>query len=142
MVTLKQVIDFYVRGGNFHEDNIADLDPFIGGIPSLKNNEADQAALIDFLLALTDERVRWERAPFDHPQLFVPNGHQAKITGDPRRVKVLADDMIEVPAVGRNGRTQAQGPLKPFLDTTDATGNIDPIDPTRLVRIFHFDLIQ
>lgn len=118
MLTLRQVVDFYVRGGNFHEDNIADLDPFIGGIPGLKNNEADQAALIDFLLALTDERVRWERAPFDHPQLLVPNGHQAKVSGDPRRVRVLTDDMIEIPAVGRDGRTQLQGPLRPFLDAT------------------------
>jgi cytochrome c peroxidase len=119
-LTLKEVIDFYVRGGNFHDDNIADLDPFVDGIPSLRNNEADQAALIDFLIALTDERVRWERAPFDHPQLFIPNGHQAKVSGDPRRVKVLEDKMIELPAVGSSGRTQAQGPLKPFLD---ATGN-------------------
>jgi len=116
MVTLKQVVDFYVRGTNFHEDNIADLDPFVGGINSLKNNEPDQAALIDFMLALTDERVRWERAPFDHPQLFVPDGHKAKITGDPRRVKALSDNVIEIPAVGSTGRTQTQGPLKPFLD--------------------------
>jgi hypothetical protein len=25
-------------------------------------------------LSLTDDRVRWQRAPFDHPQLFVPDG--------------------------------------------------------------------
>lgn len=118
MATLKQVVDFYVRGGNFHEDNIADLDPFLDGINGLRNNEQDQAALIDFLIALTDERVRWERAPFDHPQLLVANGHQAKVSGDPRRVRVLDDSFTEIPAVGRNGRSQAQGPLKPFLDTT------------------------
>ncbi len=116
MVTLRQVVDFYVRGGNFHDENIADLDPFVDGIPALRNNEDAQGALISFLLALTDERVRWERAPFDHPQLLVPNGHQAKVTGDPRRVKVLEDSFVEVPAVGSGGRSQAQGPLKPFLD--------------------------
>ena len=118
MVTLRQVVDFYVRGGNFHDENIADLDPFVDGIPAMKNNEADQAALIDFMLALTDERVRWERAPFDHPQLLVPNGHQPKISGDPRRTRVLTDNLMEIPAVGRNGRTQTLGPLKPFMDTS------------------------
>lgn len=118
MLTLREVIDFYVRGGNFHDENLVDLDPFIDGIPALKNNEADRAALIDFMLALTDERVRWERAPFDHPQLLIPNGHQQKIEGDPRRTRVLADNLIELPAVGRTGRTQAQGPLKPFMDTS------------------------
>lgn len=122
MVTLRQVVDFYIRGGNFHDENLADLDPFVDGIPALKNREEDQTALIDFLLALTDERVRWERAPFDHPQLLVPNGHQQKINGDPRRTRILADNLIEIPAVGRNGRTQAQGPLKPFMDTS-TSGN-------------------
>jgi hypothetical protein len=29
-------------------------------------------ALVRFLLALTDPRVKLERAPFDHPELFVP----------------------------------------------------------------------
>ena len=122
MVTLRQVVDFYVRGGNFHDENLADLDPFVDGIPGLKNKEEEQNALIDFMLALTDERVRWERAPFDHPQLLVPNGHQPKISGDPRRVRNLDDNLIEIPAVGRNGRSQAQGPLKPFMDTS-AGGN-------------------
>lgn len=132
MVTLRQVVDFYVRGGNFHDENIADLDPFVDGIPALRNNEEDQGALIDFLLALTDERVRWERAPFDHPQLLVPNGHQTKVTGDPRRVKVLEDSFVEIPAVGSGGRSQAQGPLKPFLDTTDSVNSAG-------TRTFHFN---
>ena len=29
-------------------------------------------AVVDFLLELTDERVAYERAPFDHPEIFVP----------------------------------------------------------------------
>jgi hypothetical protein len=36
---------------------------------------ADKANLVAFLKALTDDRVRWEQAPFDHPSLSVPNGH-------------------------------------------------------------------
>jgi len=27
---------------------------------------------VDYLLELTDERVAFERAPFDHPEIFVP----------------------------------------------------------------------
>jgi hypothetical protein len=117
MTTLMQVVDFYVRGGDFHELNLATLDPFVAGVEPMKGpaGEPLKDALVDFLLALTDERVRWERAPFDHPQLFVPDGH-AGIGGDPRRTRVLADRMREIPAVGRLGR-QVEGlpPLKPFL---------------------------
>ncbi|GAB4171128.1 MAG: hypothetical protein Tsb0017_26070 [Geothermobacteraceae bacterium] len=116
MVTLMQVVDFYTRGGNFHDENLADLDPFIDTIGQLQNNEQGQRELVDFLLSLTDERVRWEQAPFDHPQLFVPDGHEMKITGNPKRTRVLDDRMLELPAVGRDGR-QAEGlpPLKPYL---------------------------
>ena len=59
--------------------------------------------MVAFMLSLTDERVRWEKAPFDHPQLFVPNGENPAGT----------DTLIEIPAVGAGGRAQ---PLKPFLD--------------------------
>jgi hypothetical protein len=31
---------------------------------------------VAFLKALTDQRVVQRSAPFDHPQLFVPNGHE------------------------------------------------------------------
>jgi len=116
MVTLMQVVDFYTRGGNFHAENLADLDPFIDTIGQLQGDEERQEELVDFLLALTDERVRWERAPFDHPQLFIPDGHEERVAGNPKRSRVLLDRMVEIPAVGANGR-QAQGlsPLRPFL---------------------------
>jgi hypothetical protein len=116
MVTLMQVIDFYTRGGNFHEENLAELDPFINTIGQLVGDEASQIALVDFLLALTDERVRWEQAPFDHPQLLIPDGHEARVAGNPKRNRVLVDRLREIPAVGAAGR-QAQGlpPIRPFL---------------------------
>lgn len=112
MATPMQVVEFYTRGGNFREANIANLDLGIVDIDILKNDLEKKREMVDFLLALTDERVRWEQAPFDHPQLFVTNGHGDPIPGEP----VLADLMIEIPAVGDTGR-QAQGlpPLKPFL---------------------------
>lgn len=117
-VTLMQVVDFYIRGGNFREANMADLDPVIIDINGLKGDgqEEDRRALVDFLLALTDERVRWEMAPFDHPQFFVKDGHLEQISGNPKRSRLLADNLREIPAVGAAGR-QAQGlpPLKPYL---------------------------
>lgn len=133
MLTLAQVIDFYVRGGNFREANMADLDPFIDDINGLK--DADKAPehneLVDFLLALTDERVRQESAPFDHPQLFVPDGHTGRISGHPKRSRLLADNLLEVPAVGSAGRA-AQGlpPLKPF-----GAGDLEG----QALRNFHFE---
>ena len=116
MITLRQVVDFYARGGNFHQENLADLDPEMAPIGTLQGNEERKRELVDFMLALTDERVRWERAPFDHPQLIIPNGHTSAIPGNPKRTRILADNMIEIPAVGAGGR-QAEGlpPLKPFL---------------------------
>lgn len=116
MITLMQVVDFYTRGGNFHQENLADLDPFIDTIVPLVGDEAGQRELVDFMLALTDERVRWEQAPFDHPQLLVPNGHEERFSGNPKRTRVLSDRMLEIPAVGAAGR-QAQGlpPLRPVL---------------------------
>jgi hypothetical protein len=54
--------------------------------------------------ALTDERVRYEKAPFDHPQLFIPNGHpgnEAFVTND--GTGKATDALIEIPSVGRNG---------------------------------------
>jgi cytochrome c peroxidase len=118
MVTLMQVVDFYVRGGNFREANLDDLDPFINDINALKGPAAEELRreLVDFLLALTDERVRWEQAPFDHPQLLVADGHENRLAGHPKRTRALADRMLEQPAVGRNGRqAEGLGPLKPYL---------------------------
>jgi cytochrome c peroxidase len=72
--TLRQVMDFYERGGNF---------PVVGitAIVPLTLTPADKDALVDFLLALTDERVRAERAPFDHPSIDLPNGMALRAVG-------------------------------------------------------------
>lgn len=81
------------------------------GIPSLTPDEID--AIVAFLEALTDERVLYQRAPFDHPQLFVPNGHPGdSISTIDADGDGLADDlMIEIPAVGASGGD----PLPSFL---------------------------
>src|SRR5207244_2231243 len=75
MLTLDQVVEFYTRGGDFHEANAANLDARIAGVGRLVGSPTNRANVVAFLKTLTDDRVRFESAPFDHPQLFIPNGH-------------------------------------------------------------------
>jgi len=106
-LTLRQQLDFYMRGGNFpvtnsaHRDflimNLLNEDEALGGCiimatgvgtgtdpvtgecpagsePQFTAAQKEEiiVAVVDFLLELTDERVAFERAPFDHPEIFVP----------------------------------------------------------------------
>jgi len=111
-LTLEQVVDFYNRGGDFARANQDNFDPDI----QVLNLTADEkAALVAFLKAFTDERVRFEQAPFDHPELFVSDGamgdnHQVINDGTGKAVQVTR----HAPAVGRGGRPL---PDKNFLDT-------------------------
>jgi hypothetical protein len=71
-------------------------------------------AIVEFLESLTDERVLYRRAPFDHPQIFVPNGHPGgpNSTTDANNDGLADDILIEIPAVGAQG-----GPALPgFLE--------------------------
>jgi cytochrome c peroxidase len=111
--TLREAVEFYSRGGNV--DPVVQLDgtpiePL--GVPLLNSDETD--ALVAFLEALTDPRVLYRRAPFDHPQLFVPNGHpgDSSSTIDADGNGRADDLMIEVPAVGAAGGA----PLPGFLE--------------------------
>ncbi len=72
MRTLRDAVAFYIRGADFKNQNINDLDPDVDGIPELQGNPAAVDDLVNFLKALTDDRVRFQRAPFDHPELVVP----------------------------------------------------------------------
>jgi cytochrome c peroxidase len=93
MSTLRQVVEFYNRGGDFHEQNIEDLSP---EMVALGMSEAQIDALVAFLESLTDDRVSMESAPFDHPELPLPNGEM-------------------LPAVGAAGRAaECLPPLQPF----------------------------
>jgi cytochrome c peroxidase len=111
--TLREVMEFYSRGGNvapLMQMDGTPIEPL--GTPGLTSLEID--ALVAFMEALTDERVLYRRAPFDHPQLLVPNGHPGdwRATTD-TKINGFADDvMIEIPAVGARG-----GPVLPgFLE--------------------------
>lgn len=70
--TLEQVIEFYTRGGNFPGN--PELASALQPIRNLRGNATKRGELVDFLMALTDERVRNQSAPFDHPELRVPAG--------------------------------------------------------------------
>ena len=95
------------------------LDTICGQPPeeTLRLTTTDVEDLAAFLKTLTDERVRWEKAPFDHPSLTIPNGH----VGDEIMVKYkkstnqAQQQTIELPAVGAAGR-EAKGllPLQSF----------------------------
>lgn len=95
-LTLRQVVDFYNRRGDFPQGALGDI--------KLTDDEKDH--LVAFLEALTDERVKYEKAPFDHPQLFVPNGHPGDFTSVANDGKGKAtDSFLEISAIGKNGGT-------------------------------------
>lgn len=113
--TLDQVVEFYDDGGDFADLNRADLDP---DIQMLGFSEDEIAAVVAFLKSLTDERVRWERAPFDHPEILIPDGHPGDhlVVVDSDGDGYADDALRELPAVGKGGRSAALGPLKAFLE--------------------------
>jgi len=154
-LTLRQVVDFYMRGGDFpvtnaevRDQHIVDLEeqafgfgttrtesnggpipdvPFADGLsdnltqydkmpdtdhdqtpePAQNTPEAAKVALVKFLLSLTDQRVRYDRAPFDRPEIFVPlDGTAPDNTGG--RAQLVADSrFLHLEAVGEDGRETA-----------------------------------
>jgi cytochrome c peroxidase len=103
MATLRQVVQFYNRGGNFCRFNRRDLDPHI---TPLGLSEEQEEQLVAFMVSLTDPRVQYQAAPFDHPELRIPE--DGLDTVGTRTIK----------AVGARGASQALGT---FL-------NLDPQD--------------
>jgi len=116
--TLREVVEFYSRGGNVAPILVPAgnaVEPL--GLPSLTEEEI--RALVSFLKSLTDERVLYRRAPFDHPQLFVPNGHRGNenTVRDRDHDDVADDEMVEISAVGADGGRPLAGFLEgPFGD--------------------------
>src|SRR6185369_15323272 len=106
---LEQVVEFYVRGGDFTDGNVG------RSLRPRNLSAGDRAALVAFMNSLTDDRVRFERAPFDHPELCVSIGHAESspnvLLPDDRDPSVAADKWAAIPAVGRSGNTV---PLQTF----------------------------
>ncbi len=114
--TLAQVVDFYSRGGDF---------PVGGGnggqtIRPLNLSPSDRAALAAFLLSLSDDRVRFEQAPFDHPELCVSAGADTTHPGsDPSFPLSASDKWVGIPMVGKGG---AKAPLQTFDELLQGIG--------------------
>jgi len=113
MATLEQVIEFYTRGGNFHH-HAKQIDK-VFSLFNLKFSPQNRADLIAFLKTLTDDRVRFEQAPFDHPEIKIPHGHTgdnfAITANNPLSPELAEDEFLVIDAVGANGNT---APLQPF----------------------------
>jgi hypothetical protein len=88
---------------------------------ALNLNDDERASLVAFLKALTDDRVRFERAPFDHPELCVSAGHSESV--DPASSFSAADRWVGIPAVGRNGNAVPLQTLDELLRGVGADGS-------------------
>ena len=108
MKSLEEVVEFYDRGGN-NFNNPQHLETLVFPLRFTKQAKLD---LVAFLKTLTDERVRWERAPFDHPELLVFNGHDQRAS--PLGSDYATDRVLHLPAIGKNGRTTVQRALTAF----------------------------
>jgi cytochrome c peroxidase len=115
--TLKGVVEFYNRGGNRRDlagggdttgtgpnGQGAPVGPNMGGsnldadIRPLGLTGSEVDALVAFMKALTDQRVACHAAPFDHPELVLPNGH----VPDTARGRAK-DGKLRLLPVGRGG---------------------------------------
>jgi cytochrome c peroxidase len=137
-LTLKQAVEFYARHGDFADVNDPNIDVGLAMVQNIDHPDAD--LIVKFLLTLTDERVRWEQAPFDHPQLFIPNGHTATGNHPVLGASYLPDNILVLPAVGAVGRSTlpagpypaGNSPVPNFMNISDtpiAGPNNDHFDP-------------
>jgi cytochrome c peroxidase len=119
--TLMQVVDFYDRGGDFRNQNHDDMDP---DIRRLHLTDDEKEELVDFLLALTDERVRLKRAPFDHPSICITNGHSGTANRVSRNGSSnrAIDTVTCMQAIGKSGVKQKYA-LRPFLNVDHYRGD-------------------
>jgi cytochrome c peroxidase len=93
--------------------------------PEYASAEDAKVAVVKFLLALTDPRVKYEKAPFDHPELFVPiDGAAPENTLGRANLVTLSSGVPcgpdlecfrQIPAVGEGG---IESPLPNFLSVS------------------------
>ena len=122
--TLDSVVEFYNRGGNRRLIPTGGDTTGFGGTDSnldqdifpLMLDKPARDAIVAFLKSLTDERVRWEMAPFDHPALKVPNGSPGdEFSTSMNSDGTAKDSLLTIPAVGARGRAaKGLGPLQAF----------------------------
>ena len=111
VASLEEVVAFYNMGGNRTPSQESTLHV---DIRPLGLTSVEEAELVAFLKALTDERVRYERAPFDHPSLLLPVDQVRDETGAVAATsrRGLSRDVIRIlPSVGAAG---ASSPLTSY----------------------------
>jgi cytochrome c peroxidase len=101
--TLKQVVQFYNRGGDYRdyisEDGISQLSMIDLGVGRLGLTEQEIDDLVAFLETFTDQRVVNQSAPFDHPEIFIPHGARA----DGVSADAAEQEFLPLAAVGARG---------------------------------------
>jgi hypothetical protein len=177
-LTLRQVVDFYMRAGDFPVTNALHRDPHIVAIadqafgfgrtisingdldafadalpdplyqynvmpdlnppsgtpePSTSTQEQAKVALVKFLISLTDERVKFERAPFDRPEIFVPITGTAPDNAGGRPFLVtnstgVNPSFLQVPRVGAAGKATPSPNFLGISSTPLAGPNNDHFD--------------
>jgi cytochrome c peroxidase len=127
-LTLEQVVEFYNRGADFNiVSELSIMDPDIEPL-GLGLTLQEKQDLVEFLRSgLTDPRTVKQAAPFDHPQLFAPNGHPEGAHGypvenDPNHPGQATNNFMEIPAVGAGGGK----PLPTFLQNMLGVRNALP----------------
>ncbi|MCC6538515.1 MAG: hypothetical protein IT162_13245 [Bryobacterales bacterium] len=117
MLSLRQVVDFYNRGGDFARQNADNLD---ADIESLGLTDFEKESLVAFLNTLTDDRVKFNRAPFDHPSLQIPLGGAGCAVAPPSGT---AEQLLALPETGAGGYSTLPSVLQPFLGVNQNDAN-------------------
>jgi cytochrome c peroxidase len=143
---LHQVVEFYRRGGNrrdasLTQENATGDDSGTGllgegliPVPVSVLDKGSNAAgtlnpltltnaniddIVEFLKALTDVRVQCDRAPFDHPELLIPVGHNPV---DQNRDSRADDIVFRLPEIGASGYAPNSGLCVPNAGDLFAPG--------------------
>jgi hypothetical protein len=110
--SLEDIIAFYTFAGDYPTTVLQPWAP----------QTYELVAMPAFLKTLTDDRVRFERAPFDHPELCVSTGHveETDQPGQDARVPRSAPDRwASIRAVGARGNPV---PLQTFEELLAGNG--------------------
>jgi cytochrome c peroxidase len=103
--TLEQVIDFYTSGGDYSTPSLRAWGP----------QPYERIAMPLLLKAFTDDRVRFERAPFDHPELCVSIGYENDggnaTVGPQASPRRMTERWASIPPTGASGNAV---PLQTF----------------------------
>lgn len=135
--TLRQVVEFYNRGGDRlstnsddscdnsgFDSNCTNLDP---DITTLGMSESEIDDMVAFLESLTDPKVSNEEGVFSHPSLPIVVGHVGDETWcDGNIYSVCSDETVTLPAIGSSGRSAEGLPSLPSFDEMLDCVNGDP----------------